>query len=108
MHSWPKTWMPPFVSKLAAEDRCHLNGLAMRNGRPAYATTISEGDVPDGWRDHRRNGGCVIDIAKKEIVLTVGPSSITIDNMGITLKAPTVTVQASGPIVVQGLPVKIN
>jgi uncharacterized protein (TIGR03032 family) len=68
-HSFLPLWMPPFVSKLAAEDRCHLNGLAMRNGRPAYATTISEGDVPDGWRDHRRNGGCVIDIARKEVVL---------------------------------------
>jgi uncharacterized protein (TIGR03032 family) len=34
-HSFLPLWMPPFVSKLAAEDRCHLNGLAMRNGRPA-------------------------------------------------------------------------
>jgi len=68
-HSFLPLWMPPFVTKLAAEDRCHLNGLAMRNGRPAYATAISEGDVPDGWRDHRRNGGCVIDIVKKEVVL---------------------------------------
>jgi uncharacterized protein (TIGR03032 family) len=68
-HSFLPLWMPPFVTKLAAEDRCHLNGLAMRNGRPAYVTTISEGDVPDGWRDYRRDGGCVVDVAKKEIVL---------------------------------------
>ena len=27
-------WRPPFISRLAAEDRCHLNGLAMQNGRP--------------------------------------------------------------------------
>ena len=52
--------------------------------------------------------GGIYHTAKKEIVLTVGPSSITIDPTGITLKAPTVTVQASGPVVVQGLPVKIN
>jgi uncharacterized protein (TIGR03032 family) len=68
-HSFLPLWRPPFVSKLAAEDRCHLNGLAMRNGRPAYVTTISEGDVADGWRDQRRDGGCLIDVAKKEIVL---------------------------------------
>jgi uncharacterized protein (TIGR03032 family) len=68
-HSFLPLWMPPFVSKLAAEDRCHLNGLAMRNGRPAFVTTISEGDVADGWRDNRRDGGCVIDVASNEVVL---------------------------------------
>jgi uncharacterized protein (TIGR03032 family) len=25
-------WVPPFISKLGAEDRCHLNGIAMRDG----------------------------------------------------------------------------
>ena len=25
-------WRPSFISKLAAEDRCHLNGLALENG----------------------------------------------------------------------------
>ena len=29
-HSFVPLWQPPFLSKLAAEDRCHLNGLAMR------------------------------------------------------------------------------
>lgn len=68
-HSFVPLWTPPFISKVAAEDRCHLNGLAMRNGRPAHVTAISEGDVPDGWRDHRRDGGCVIDVANSQIVL---------------------------------------
>ena len=44
-------WRPPFVSKLAAEDRCHLNGLAMRGGKPAWVTAVSESDVADGWRE---------------------------------------------------------
>ncbi|MGH6933177.1 MAG: TIGR03032 family protein, partial [Dongiaceae bacterium] len=67
-HSFVPLWKPKFVSKLASEDRCHLNGLAMRDGRPVYATAISEGDVADGWRDHRRSGGILIDIQKNEVV----------------------------------------
>ena len=37
-HSFQPLWKPPFISKLAAEDRCHLNGLAMRDGSPAFVT----------------------------------------------------------------------
>jgi len=62
-------WRPPFISKLAAEDRCHLNGLAMRGGRPKYVTTCSRSDMADGWRDHRADGGCVIDVASGEVVV---------------------------------------
>ena len=68
-HSFVPLYRPPFVSKLAAEDRCHLNGLAMKDGRPAYLTAVSEGDVVDDWRDHRHDGGVVIDIAANEVVL---------------------------------------
>lgn len=68
-HSFKPLWHPPFLSKLAAEDRCHLNGLAMKEGRPAYATAVSESDVVDGWREHRRDGGIVIDIATNEIIV---------------------------------------
>ena len=32
--SFVPLWRPPFLSRLAAEDRCHLNGLALRDGRP--------------------------------------------------------------------------
>ena len=31
-HSIRPLWKPPFISRLAAEDRCHLNGLAMADG----------------------------------------------------------------------------
>ena len=31
-HSFKPIWKPPFVSRLAPEDRCHLNGLAMADG----------------------------------------------------------------------------
>lgn len=69
-HSFIPLWQPPFISKLAAEDRCHLNGLALRDGQPRYVTAVSQSDVADGWRDKRRNGGCVIDISSNEIILT--------------------------------------
>ncbi len=69
-HSFVPLWQPPFISRLAAEDRCHLNGLAMANGQPHYVTAVSQADVADGWRDRRRNGGCVIDVASREIVLS--------------------------------------
>lgn len=62
-HSFRPTWKPPFVSALAAEDRCHLNGLAMRDGAPRYVTVVAATDSPAGWREHRRDGGLVIDIA---------------------------------------------
>ena len=66
--SFAPVWRPPFISKLAAEDRCHLNGLAMKDGRPAYATAVSRSDVGDGWRDRRVDGGVVIGIGSGEII----------------------------------------
>ena len=68
-HSFVPVWRPSFVSRLAAEDRCHLNGLAMRDGEPAYVTLVGKSDVADGWRDHRRSGGQVLDVASGEVVL---------------------------------------
>lgn len=67
-HSFKPLWRPPFVSRLAAEDRCHLNGIAMRAGRPAFVTCVGETDVADGWRDNRGGGGVVIDVASNAIV----------------------------------------
>lgn len=67
-HSFKPIWKPAFISKLAAEDRCHLNGLAMKEGLAAYVTAISQSDVADGWRDHRADGGIVIDVSCNEII----------------------------------------
>jgi len=67
-YSFTPFWKPPFISKLAAEDRCHLNGLAMRNGKPKYVTSVSTADVNNGWRDRRWEGGVVMDIEKDEII----------------------------------------
>ena len=66
--SFAPIWKPPFLSKLAAEDRCHMNGLAMENGKPKYVTAVAETDVPDGWREKRTDGGVVIDVETNEIL----------------------------------------
>ena len=66
--SFTPLWRPPFLSKLAAEDRCHLNGLALENGRPRFVTAVSTSDVVDGWRDRRREGGVVMDIPDGRIL----------------------------------------
>jgi len=68
--SFTPLWRPPFISKLASEDRCHLNGLAMRDGKPRYMTAVSTSDITDGWRDRRRDGGVVVDIATNQIIAT--------------------------------------
>lgn len=67
-HSFVPVWKPRFISKLAAEDRCHLNGLAMENGQPRYVTVVSRTDVNEGWREHRQAGGVVIDVENDAIV----------------------------------------
>jgi uncharacterized protein (TIGR03032 family) len=59
-----------FISKLAQEDRCHLNGLAMVEGKPKYVTAVSQSDVTSGWRDKRTSGGCLIDIESNEVIAT--------------------------------------
>jgi uncharacterized protein (TIGR03032 family) len=69
-HSFAPLWRSPFISKLAAEDRCHLNGVALDGGEPRYVTSVSVSDVADGWRDHRVAGGVVIDVASGEAVAT--------------------------------------
>jgi uncharacterized protein (TIGR03032 family) len=40
----------------------------MADGEARYVTAISQSDVIDGWRERRRDGGCVIDIKTNEII----------------------------------------
>ncbi len=66
--SFTPLWRPPFLSKLVAEDRCHLNGLALEGGRVRYATAVSTSDVADGWRDRRHDGGVVLDVRADRVI----------------------------------------
>lgn len=60
--SFVPRWQPPFITALVAEDRCHLNGLAVVEGSPCYVTALGETDTASGWRAHKARGGCLIDI----------------------------------------------
>jgi uncharacterized protein (TIGR03032 family) len=62
VHSFQPIWKPPFITKTAPEDRCHLNGLAMENGTARYVTAVSRSDIVNGWRDRRAEGGTIIDV----------------------------------------------
>ena len=68
--SFAPIWKPPFIDRYAAEDRCHLNGLAMKDGAPKYVTAVSDTNVAESWREHRENGGVVVDVETDEIVAT--------------------------------------
>jgi len=67
-HSFRPIWKPNFISKLAPEDRCHLNGLAMDKGRPRFVTAVSRSDVLTGWRERRHEGGVLIEIDTDRVV----------------------------------------
>ena len=69
-YSFVPRWQPPFVSALAAQDRCHLNGLAIRDGSPAYVTVFARTDAPRGWRELPTDSGAVLDVASGEVVTT--------------------------------------
>lgn len=66
--SFAPVWRPPFIDRIAAEDRCHLNGLAMADKHPAYVTCVARTNLAEAWREHRRDGGVVIDVASGETV----------------------------------------
>jgi uncharacterized protein (TIGR03032 family) len=67
--SFTPRWRPPFVTALAPQDRCHLNGLAMVDGQPAYVTALGATDTPAGWRAHKADGGVVLDVPHNAVIL---------------------------------------
>ena len=66
--SFVPRWRPSFVSHYAPEDRCHLNGLAMRDGKPRYVTCLGNANTPGGWRRNKRNGGLLIDLESGRVL----------------------------------------
>jgi len=67
-NSFEVKWKPFFISKLAPEDRCHLNGLALRDGEPRYVTCAAKSDIASGWKDQRLGKGVIIDILYNKII----------------------------------------
>ena len=66
--SFVPRWRPKFVSHYAPEDRCHLNGLAMRNGIPRYVSALGETNTREGWRANKRDGGLIVDVTTNRVV----------------------------------------
>ena len=61
-------WKPKFIDALVSEDRCHLNGMALENGKPKYATAFNTGNSFQSWRDKVTKTGVVIDIETNKIL----------------------------------------
>ena len=67
-YSFVPRWRPAFVTALAPEDRCHLNGMAIVDDRPAFVTAMGMTDERQGWRRDKVGGGVIIDVASEAIV----------------------------------------
>jgi uncharacterized protein (TIGR03032 family) len=67
-YSFVPRWRPSFISAFAPEDRCHLNGLGVRDGVVRYVTALGATDTPGGWRERKKDGGILMDIVHDEIV----------------------------------------
>ncbi|HYR30264.1 MAG TPA: TIGR03032 family protein, partial [Thermoanaerobaculia bacterium] len=69
LHSFVPRWRPRFISSLAAEDRCHLNGIAIDDERVRTVTTLSDTNGPAGWRQCKPNSGLAIDVPTGEVMI---------------------------------------
>ncbi|MCP3675933.1 MAG: TIGR03032 family protein, partial [Gammaproteobacteria bacterium] len=68
-YSFEVVWSPPFISELVPEDRCHLNGMALKDGRPKYVTAFSQFDSKGAWKKNKQASGVLIDINSNEILV---------------------------------------
>jgi len=89
VHSFVPRWRPPFVTALAPEDRCHLNGLCVKDEggrmkdeqdkkhessfiRPPssfFATALAATDTPQGWRAYKIDGGVLLEVPSGDVIV---------------------------------------
>ncbi|MEM7551197.1 MAG: TIGR03032 family protein [Bacteroidota bacterium] len=67
-YSFSPKWKPNFISDLMPEDRCHLNGLALKNGSPKYVTALGQSNEKSGWRTNKLQGGILMDVEDDTII----------------------------------------
>jgi uncharacterized protein (TIGR03032 family) len=67
-YSFVPRWWPTFVTAFTADDRCHLNGLAIVAGQPRYVTALGETDTANGWRANKPRGGCLMEVRSGEVI----------------------------------------
>ena len=68
VNSFVPRWKPRFITGYSPNDRCHLNGLGMVDGKPKYVTALGETNTPTGWRANKKDGGILIDVPSGEII----------------------------------------
>jgi uncharacterized protein (TIGR03032 family) len=68
VHSFRPIWKPKFITALEREDRCHMNGLGMVEGRAKYVTAVSQTDVANGWHGRPLPKGVIIDVETDQVV----------------------------------------
>jgi len=67
--SFVPRWKPHFISELVPEDRCHLNGMTLKDGKPAYVTTFSKYDEVGMWRKGDKFDGTLMDVHANKVVV---------------------------------------
>jgi uncharacterized protein (TIGR03032 family) len=67
-YSFVPRWQPKWITTLDGADRCHLNGLAMVDGKPKYVTAFSETDTELGWKQGPLDQGVLVDIETDEVI----------------------------------------
>lgn len=67
-NSFEPRWRPPWISGLSADDRCHLNGLAVVDGRVRYASAFATSDEREGWRPTKATSGLIVEVPSGRIV----------------------------------------
>lgn len=67
-YSFEPKWKPHFITEIEPGDRCHLNGMAMQNGKPKYVTALATTNKPMKWREFKVNGGILMDVETNEII----------------------------------------
>lgn len=66
--SFSPYWKPPFIDQIMPEDRCHLNGLCMEDGELAYVTMVAQTNKVLEWKEHRDDGGIIMDVRTNKVV----------------------------------------
>ncbi len=66
--SFVPQWRPKFISELIDQDRCHLNGMAMLDGRPKFVTAMSQTDTAAGWRANKASSGVIMEVPSGRVV----------------------------------------
>lgn len=67
--SFAPKWKPHFITDLKYGDKCHLNGMTLKDGVPKYVTALGKSDEPGGWRENKLKGGILMDVDTNEILL---------------------------------------